>query len=103
MLATLSLSDVTLSPAFASETLNYTASVVNSVDTTYRYGDCAHRATARITSPADRPNTDGVTEAGHQVTLVAGCDHDHLAVTAGGATNVLQDRSPAERQPPTPP
>ena len=85
VLATLSLSDVTLSPGFSGETLNYTASVVFSIDettVTYTVPDGARHG---ITPSVDADTAADAT--GHQVALTPGADTPiTIAVTVGDAT-----------------
>ena len=86
VLATLSLSDVTLSPAFSGETLNYTASVVSRHRRDYRYLYCARRGTAWHHAVCRR-RYQCQTTTGHQVDLAPGADTPiTIAVTAGDAT-----------------
>ena len=74
----LTLSGVTLSPAFAPGTITYTASVANSVESTTVTATASHaRATAMVT-PAD---ADANT-AGHQVNLGVGDTEITAEVTA---------------------
>ena len=82
VLVTLSLSDVTLSPAFSSETLNYTASVVNGIGMT----------TVKATVPAEAQigPAAAATDDGHPVTLDVGANTINLAVTAGGVTTFYE-------------
>jgi hypothetical protein len=82
-LSALSLSGITLSPAFASATLGYTASVVASVDDTTVTATAAEGATAVITVG------DQTVESGATADLVAdGETTITVTVTAGDATNV---------------
>ena len=78
VLTSLSLSDVTLSPGFSSETLNYTASVVNDIEST----------TVKVTVPegARLGPAAAAEENGHSVTLVDGPNPINIAVTVGDVT-----------------
>ena len=77
-LSALSLSGVTLSPAFASGTIRYTASAANSVESTTVTASTSHASAAVVTMPAD---ADANT-AGHQVNLGVGDTEITAEVTA---------------------
>ena len=81
-LSALSLTDVTLSPAFASGTTTYTADVASTVtSTTLTFTVAEARAQVSVTPATDDdPNTDG-----HQVTLSSGLNTITVTVTAEDA------------------
>ncbi len=82
VLNSLSLSDVTLLPAFSSETLKYTASVVHGIAST----------TVKVTKPtaARLGPAAASSEAGHPVNLEVGPNTIDIAVTAGDVTTFYQ-------------
>ena len=83
-LSALTLSDVTLSPSFATDTTSYTGDVPgNVVDTTVAATTTDEGATVAVT-PAD---ADGSTD-GHQVTLAVGPNPITVTVTAEDGTTV---------------
>ena len=83
-LSALTLSDVTLSPSFATDTTSYTGDVPgNVVDTTVAATTTDEGATVAVT-PADADDTTD----GHQVTLAVGPNPITVTVTAEDGTTV---------------
>ena len=83
-LSALSLSEVTLSPAFAADTTAYTASVGNSVTQTTVTATKAHTGASVAVTPADADTgTDG-----HQVALAVGDTAISVKVTAEDGTTM---------------
>ena len=75
-LSALSLSGVSLSPAFASRTITYTASVANSVESTTVTASTSHASATVVIAPADADAN------GHQVNLGVGDTEITAEVTA---------------------
>jgi hypothetical protein len=93
MLLTLSLSDVSLSPAFSGGTTEYTASVVHGIDqTTVSYTKPTDARIGITPGDAVADEADDAATQGHQVTLLptSGADGGtttiNIAVTSGDAT-----------------
>ncbi len=95
MLLTLSLSDVSLSPAFSGGTTEYTASVVHGIDETtlsYTIPTDARIGITPADADPDDNNAETTDDAGWQVTLNPASGGDggtttiNIAVTAGDAT-----------------
>ncbi|MYA32414.1 MAG: hypothetical protein F4037_01600 [Gemmatimonadales bacterium] len=87
-LSALNLSDVTLAPTFHTDSLNYTASVANSVSSTTVTPTTSHgSATVAYFDGSDRAlaDADGIT-AGHQVALNVGANTIKVKVTAEDET-----------------
>ena len=80
-LSALSLSGVTLSPTFASDTTTYTASVASSVSSTTVTATPNHASASAVITPADAFITSG-----HQVNLGVGDTVITVAVTAQDTT-----------------
>ena len=83
-LGALSLSDVTLSPSFAADTLAYTGSVDNSVTSTTVTATATHDGATVAIVPADADDTAD----GHQVTLAVGETAVSVTVTAEDGTTM---------------
>ncbi|MYA33951.1 MAG: hypothetical protein F4164_08955 [Gemmatimonadales bacterium] len=82
-LSALSLSDVTLAPAFHTDSLNYTATVANSVATTTVSATATHlSATIEYLDASDQALTDADAAAGFQVALAVGVNTIKVRVTA---------------------
>ena len=77
-LSALSLSGVSLSPAFASRTITYTASVANSVESTTVTASTSHASATAVVTPADADANAN----GHQVNLGVGDTEITAEVTA---------------------
>ena len=82
VLTSLSLSDVTLKPAFSSETFEYTASVVHGITST----------TVKVAVPAGAllGPAAAATDDGHPVTLEVGPNTINIAVTVDDVTTFYQ-------------
>ena len=96
-LSALSLTDVTLDPAFTSGTIDYTANVASTVASTTVKATAANGATAVITPPDADASTDG-----HQVNLAVDAKTPITIVVTGPGMTASTYKVIVTRRPSTP-